>query len=91
MVCQNRAELQQNMYQIFSNECGDSEYLSKRAIMASTNDIVDLGNHEMLQQLPGNLKNSYSIDMCVEEEDQTTDDADILNIINPSCLPPHHL
>ena len=59
MVCQNRAELQQKVYQNFSNDCRDPEYLSKRAIMASTNDIVDLGNREMLRQVPGSLKNSY--------------------------------
>ena len=45
----------------------------------------------MLCQVPGNLKNSYSVDMCVEEEDQARYDADILNNINPSGLPPHHL
>ena len=56
MVCQNRTELQQNFYQIFSNDQRDSEYLSKRALMASINVIIDLGNQQMLHQVRGNLK-----------------------------------
>ena len=85
----SREELQQNVYQNFSNNYRDYEYLSKRAIMASTNDIVDLGNREMLSKVPGNLKNSHSVDMYVEEEDQAR--YDILNNTNPSGLPHHHL
>ena len=91
MIRQNRAELQQNVYQNFSYDCRDSEYLSKRVIMASINDIADLCNRKMIRQVSGSLKNSYSVDMCVMEEDQVRYNANIFNNINPSGLLPHHL
>ena len=49
--------------------------------MASLNDIVDLDNHKMLHIVPGNLKDSYSVGMCVEKEDQTRYDTGISIIL----------
>jgi hypothetical protein len=41
--------------------------------------------------LPGQMVISNSIDSCVEEKDDVTYDAEVLNKINASGIPPHKL
>ena len=48
-------------------------------------------NNEMVERLPGDEFESYSIDYCMEEEDNARFDTDTLNQTNSSGLPPHYL
>ena len=47
----------------------------------------------MIECIPnsGNLFISKSNDVCLDENDKTLDDAEILNKLNASGLPPHRL
>jgi ATP-dependent DNA helicase PIF1 len=91
MVCQTQRELEDKVYDNFSANYLDPEYLKTRAIMSSTNDIIQQRNFEMVQRLPGEMIISESIDSCVEPEDIATYDAEVLNRINASGIPPHRL
>jgi hypothetical protein len=58
--------------------------------MSSTNDVIQQKNFEMVEYLPDQTSISNSIDSCVEEEDDTISEAEVLNKINasdtPSCI-----
>ena len=75
----------------FASNYMNCDYLSHRAIMTCTNKIVNAANHDMLQQIPGEMHVSRSIDTCIEEEHQALYDEDFLNRLSPSGLPPHRL
>ena len=45
----------------------------------------------MVKRLPGEMVISNSIDSCVEDEHVATYDAEVLNRINASGIPPHRL
>ena len=67
------------------------EYLAERAIMSSTNDTIHERNFKFMEKLPGNMEISYSRDSCVEDDDVTLYDAEFLNRVNVSGIPPHRL
>jgi len=91
MVCNSKEELENKVYDNFLLNYQDKEYLKTRAIMSSTNDIIQQLNYEMLERLPGELVISESIDSCVEADDVATYDVEILNKINASGIAPHRL
>ena len=91
MICNTPRIVRQSVYNDFMENYQSTEYLSKRAIMASTNKVVQDGNCKMVDSLPGDLIVSKSIDRCTEAEDEATYDTDFLNMLNPSGLPPHRL
>lgn len=84
MVCSSPEELKNKAF-------NNREYLSKRAIMSCTNDVVQDCNYRMIEKLPGDMFVSKSIDECVEENDRALYEADFLNRINPSGIAPHRL
>ena len=45
----------------------------------------------MINKLPGELIESFSVDSCIEDDDQAIYDESFLNRINTSGLPPHRL
>lgn len=91
MVKDTPEDLREAVHDNFASNYINCDYLSRRAIMACTNKIVNAANHDMLQQIPGEMHVSRSIDTCVEEEHQTLHDEDFLNRLPPSGLPPHRL
>ena len=44
-----------------------------------------------MEKIPGEMKSSYSWDICVDDDDNIMHDPDILNRINGSGVPLHHL
>jgi hypothetical protein len=54
---------------------------------SSTNDIIQQKNFEMVEYLPGQMVISNSIDSCVEEKNDATHEARVLNKINASGIP----
>ena len=61
--------------------------------MATTNEIIQECNSQMIDRIPnsGDLFISKSHDVCLDENDKTLYDAEILNKLNVSGLPPHCL
>ena len=45
----------------------------------------------MIDQLPGDMVISYSIDSCIKDRDQSIYNAEFLNRINASGIAPHRL
>jgi len=80
----------------FRSNYSDPEYLKNRAILATTNEIVDEINEYMLNLLPGNEVEYYSADSISKCTD-TCNDADILypieylNSLSANKFPTHKL
>ena len=91
MVCKKTSELEGKVYDNFSENMMNRDYLAQRAIMSSTNDTIHDRNYEFLNRLPGEMEISYSRDSCVEDDDKTLFESEFLNKVNVSGLPPHRL
>ena len=76
MVVTSRLALQEKIYPDFKNKYNDAKYLSKRAIMSTTNDIVQQCNFEMIEKIEGETTVSISRDSCVEPDDMARYDTD---------------
>ena len=91
MVCTTQHELEENVYDNFKDNYNDTTYLRNRAIMSTTNNVIQQCNFDMINQIPGELVVSTSIDKCVEDNDTTLYDEAVLNKVNVSGIPPHRL
>lgn len=91
MVVNSIHELEEKVYDNFEDNYLNPDYLFRRAIMSSTNDVIQERNFQMISKLPGDLIISESHDECVEDKDKTTYEAEYLNRINTSGIPPHRL
>eukprot|EP00985_Skeletonema_marinoi_P026632 scaffold20787_cov162-Skeletonema_marinoi.AAC.1 len=69
----------------------DMEWLSTRACLGCRNDLVQQRNNEMIDLLPGDIFESVSINLCVDDEDNRFYDTDTLSQQEVSGLPPHRL
>ena len=59
--------------------------------MASTNDIIQKCNYEVIKRLPGDMVVSKSIYDCIEDDHRAIYEPEYLNKINTSGIPPHIL
>jgi hypothetical protein len=75
----------------FLHNYDDSQYLQTQAKMSSTNVNIQQKDSEVVERLSGEMVIGNSIASCVEDEDVATYDAEILNKINASGIPPHNL
>ncbi len=91
MVCTTQHQLEEKVFDNFLLNYLNPQYLHTRAIMSSTNDIIQQRNFEIVERMPGEMIVSHSIDTCVEEENVATCDAKVLNKINASGIAPHRL
>ena len=91
MVCTTQHQLEEKVFDNFLLNYLNPQYLQTRAIMSSTNDIIQQRNFEIVERMPGEMIVSHSIDTCVEEENVATYDAEVLNTINGSGITPHRL
>ena len=89
MVCNSTKDLENNVFDDFEKNRNNVKYLSQRAIMSPRNDFIDEKRIESMKRIPGEMKISYSRDSCVEDDDNTMHEPDILNRINGSGVPPH--
>jgi ATP-dependent DNA helicase PIF1 len=80
-----------SVYNDFLNNYRNPVYLRKRAILGATNACVKQFNDDKLQQIPGPMQCSYSIDTVEDDEHSTQYPAEFLNNIEISGLPPHQL
>ena len=85
--------MEDKIYSNFEENYKSSSYLQERIIMATTNEIIQECNFPMIDRIPNscNLFISKSHDVCLDENPKTLYDAEILNKLNVSGLPPHRL
>ena len=93
MVCESKEDLETKVYGDFEANYDNETYLSERAIMSSTNDVIQACNFEMVKRIPTGDKPVFflSRDICQDPDDQARFDSDCLNQIETSGLPPHRL
>lgn len=91
MVCYSSEEVRDTIFDNFYENFSDVEYLSKRAVMSCKNETVQKQNFKMVQQLPGELAISVSVNECIEEEHKVRFEPELLNTVEASGLPPHRL
>ena len=94
MVCQYPLEVRNKVYNDFhvNDNYKNPSYLRQRAILSTTNDIIQQANYDMVKyQLAGDLTVSVSVDECIEDYDKTNYDTDFLNKIESPGIPPHRL
>lgn len=91
MICTTREELESQVYNDLEANHTNPNFLYKRAIVSTTNDIIQSRNFDIIQRLPGELVVSESIDECVEEKHKTLYQVEFINRINVSGIPPHRL
>lgn len=88
--------LVESTYPDFTGQFSKAEYLKNRAILATTNEIVDEINDYMISLVPGVEKEYFSADTISKCTD-TCNDADILypveylNTLNANNFPSHRL
>ncbi len=68
MICSSKEELESMIYDKFLVNYNDMNYLSRRSIMSSNNDIIQQCNFDMIDLLPGETVVRKNIDECVEEK-----------------------
>ena len=93
MYCNLLHDLEDKIYSNFEENYKSPSYLQERIIMATTNEIIQECNFCMNDRIPnsGDLFISKSHDVCLDENNKTLYDAEILNKLNVSGLPPHCL
>ena len=69
----------------------DLTWLTKRAILAPTNAVVDDLNIKLLDQLPGERLSYKSFDSVLCSDDVVHYPIEFLNSLTPAGLPPHNL
>src|SRR5438105_2089438 len=83
-------------YPEFEHKYNDPDYIKKRAILATTNEIIEEINNYMITLLPTPEREYFSSDSISKCTD-TPNDADILypveylNTLNTNNFPPHRL
>ncbi|GAU37751.1 hypothetical protein TSUD_102670 [Trifolium subterraneum] len=83
-------------YPAFEHNCDNYDYLSQRAILASTIEVVNQINDVVLQQLPGNdheYLSAYSLDKSEMNEGNFFEvlTTEFLNSLHTSGLPNHKI
>jgi ATP-dependent DNA helicase PIF1 len=79
------------VYNDFLNNYRNPVYLRERAILGANHACVKQFNDDKLQQIPGPMQCSYSIDTEEDDYHSTQCPAEFLNNIEISGLPPHQL
>ena len=91
MVCESsKDDLESKVYKDFEANYNNETYLSERAIMSSTNNVIQAYNFVPTEDEPVIF---LSRDICQDPDDQQRYDSDCLNLnqIETSGLPPHRL
>ena len=92
-ICNNEVELEEQVYNDFNKNDNfkNSQNLHRRAILSSTNAIIQKANINMIKKLDRNIQWMQSVDECIDDDDKKTFDAKQLNKIEASGIPPFRL
>ncbi|GBM33613.1 hypothetical protein AVEN_203659-1 [Araneus ventricosus] len=67
------------------------QWLQERAILTPLNEKFKEINFTVQEKVPTAARTSYSIDKCLNDEEATSYPMELLNSLNPSCIPLHRL
>ena len=67
-----------------------AKYITERAILATTNDNVDILNEKLIEMFPMKSKTYYCFDSVIDDTQNYYQD-EFLNTLTPNGLPPHKL
>lgn len=93
-------ELISSVYPHIEHNYTNSDWLSQRAILATTNAIIHTLNQTIQEKIPGRTRHYFSIDRVVDSNNNPDNDNNInvllypsefLNTLDPAGFPPHHL
>ena len=88
MACNSTGELDDTVVDDFLNNMNSIDYLLLCAIMSTKNDFIN-EKIKFVEKIPGEMHISYSRDTCVDDDDNTPHEAEVLNRINNSGASPH--
>lgn len=88
---ENRNELIDAVFPNIEENYSKEDWLCERAILASTNEIVDIINREILNKMPGEERTFESIDTVINEDDTVHYPTEVLNSLEFSGVPSHKL
>ncbi|GBG62810.1 hypothetical protein CBR_g32393 [Chara braunii] len=70
---------------------GDADYFYARLILYATNDDAGCVNDMVLNDFPGEVRESYSVDYPASDDHELAIQHELLNSLNEFGLPPHKL
>ena len=70
MCCDSKEEVVESVFEDFEDNVGQPDYFKDRILLATTNEIVDELNDEMVNKIPGDLHDFASVD-TVDNADAT--------------------
>ena len=91
MCCHSIIDLRNFIYDYFHEHFHERFYLDSKAVLASTNESVDIFNNEMIDLLPNVIYTSLSIDTIENENNAALCPTEFLNGLNLSGIPQHKL
>ena len=89
--CTGSQQLIDFMYGQLPTRYMDQQYVSNKAILTTTNSIVDEINEEVMSMMPTRSRTYYSCDTVSQEAAKNLWPVEFLNGLNLSGIPPHKL
>ena len=90
-IVTNEETLIKSVFPNILENINNSDWLCERAILASTNDMVDNMNYKIISALPGEKFLSTSVDKVVDADCSVNFPTEFLNSLKLSGMPPHLL
>jgi len=90
IVCETVNEVIDEIYNDFESNSSNPEYFKDRAILASTNAIVDTINEQMLDKLQSPTQTFPSLDTVMDPDHAPVFPTEFLNKIEYSGMPQHN-
>lgn len=84
-------ELLQSVYPNLNINISNHQWISERAILAITNEIVDNINLKIMQTVNGEMKTYYAIDSIANEDEAVMFPQEFLNSLQPCGMPQYKL
>ena len=91
MYRDSKDEVVDEIYGDLEENAGNGDYYNGRTILASTNEIVNEINKELIERLPGELYVKKSVDTVNEDSGGMFVPEEVLNAMNPSGIAEHEL
>ena len=79
-----------NVFPLLKDHAYSVEYITDRAILATTNDNVDMLNEKLIEIFPRESRTYYSFDSIVDDT-QNYCQEEFLNTLTPNGLPSYKL
>lgn len=89
--CDSVTSLIKKVYPDIKENYENYKWLSERALLAPTNEMVHKMNDQILLQIPGEIKIYTSVDSMIDENEVVNYPQEFLNSLEPSGMPQHIL